>query len=89
MAQGDWRRQCREDFWRGTSRLPVEYVGEGRVAVSKTIIDFVPVPDGWPEDRKIFGAAQGMTMLIEGKSGKVIKESEAFVYEHNPPLKIP
>ena len=70
-------------------RLPVEYLGGGNFAVSKTTIDSVPVPEDWPEDQKTFGAAQGVTMMIEGASGKILKESEPFIYDHNPPLKIP
>lgn len=69
--------------------LPVDYLGGGQFAVSKTTVDTVPAPDDWPEDEKIFGAAKGVTMLIEGASGKVLKVSEAFIYSHNPPLKIP
>ena len=69
--------------------LPVEYLGNGNFAISKTTIDSVPVPEDWPEDQKMFGAAQGVTMMIAAKSGKTLKKSEPFVYEHNPPLKIP
>jgi len=79
----------RKTFGGNPSWLPVEYLGRGNFAVSKTTIDTVPVPNEWAEDRKMFGAAQGVTMKIEGISGKILQESKPFIYDHNPPLEIP
>ncbi|MEN8774405.1 MAG: hypothetical protein ABF382_12725 [Akkermansiaceae bacterium] len=69
--------------------LPVAYLGGGRFAVSRTIRDDLKIPESWPEDEKMFGAAEGETLLVEGKTGKVVTRSERFVYNHNPPLRIP
>lgn len=64
--------------------LPVQDVGNGRFAVAKTVKDQVT-----PKEEDYFGAAEAVTMLIEGSTGKVLKQSEPYVYNHNPPLVIP
>jgi hypothetical protein len=69
--------------------LPVSYVGNCRFAVTKTVKDEVEVPKTTPREDAIFGAAEAVTMLIDGVTGKVLKQSEPFIYNHNPPLKIP
>lgn len=91
---GEWHSVIRDvhivkTFGGNFPWLPVDYVGNGRFAVSKTVKDEVDVPKTTPKEDAIFGAAEAVTMLIDGVTGKVLKQSEPFVYNHNPPLKIP
>ena len=69
--------------------LPVRYVGNGRFAVAKTVKDEVKVPKAWPQDESMFGAAEAVTLLVDGLTGKVLKQSKPFVYNHNPEPQIP
>lgn len=66
--------------------LPVRYLGEDRFAVARTI-------DKGPEeqhaDGKQFPQAYAVTMLLNGRTGEVLKESDPYLYDHNPPLRIP
>lgn len=64
--------------------LPVQDVGNGRFAVAKTVKDQVA-----PKADAHLGAAEAVTMLIEGTTGKVIEQSEPYVYNQNPQLVIP
>ena len=69
-------------------RLPVAYVGKGRFAVAKTTKDHVEVPK---EKEKDFDGTPGLsvTMLLDGRTGKVLKETKPLLYDNNPSLKIP
>lgn len=69
--------------------LPVRYVGNGRFAVAKTVTDEVEVPETTPRDEVVFGAAEAVTMLIDGVTGAVIEESKPYIYNHNPQPEIP
>ncbi len=69
--------------------LPVRYLGEGRFAVAKTVKDDVEVPETTPPNEAMFGAAEAVTMLIDGVTGEVFKQSKPFIYNHNPQLEIP
>jgi hypothetical protein len=69
--------------------LPVRYVGDGRFAVAKTIQDEIEVPADTPPDEVVFRAAVAVTMLIDGITGKVVKESAPNIYNHNPSPVIP
>lgn len=69
--------------------LPVRYVGDGRFAVAKTIQDEIEIPADTPRDEAGFGAAVAVTMLIDGITGKAIKESATHIYNHNPIPSIP
>ncbi len=69
--------------------LPVVYVGDGRFAVAKTVKDSVEkskkeARGGWDIPQ-----AQSVTMLIDGRTGKVLKESEPEIYDHNPCARVP
>jgi hypothetical protein len=69
-------------------RLPVAYVGGGRFAVAKTTQDRVEVPEN--EKRNYDGTpAMTATMLLAGKTGKVIEQTEPQIYDNNPQLNIP
>ncbi|MCU0780239.1 MAG: hypothetical protein MUF04_03950 [Akkermansiaceae bacterium] len=68
--------------------LPVRYMGRGRFAVARTIRDDIPVPPFVPEDERMFGAAEAVTMLLDGRTGKVLKTTAPYYYNHNPPLRI-
>lgn len=92
--QGGWKKVVSEvaitkTFGGRFPWLPVAYVGQGRFAVSRTTKDRVAIPDKWPEEEKRYGAARGETFLVNGETGEVIERSPPFVYNHNPPLKIP
>lgn len=69
--------------------LSVKYVGNGRFAVAKTVKDEAEVPEDWPADERGFGAAEAVTMLIDGVSGEVLRESAPHIYHHNPRPEIP
>jgi hypothetical protein len=91
---GEWRPVIRDvhivkTFGGKFPWLPADYVGNGRFAVTKTVKDEVEVSQTTPREDAIFGAAEAVTMLIDGFTGKVLKQSEPFIYNHNPPLKIP
>lgn len=64
--------------------FPARYLGNGLFAVSETL----PVEvmekseEGYPQ-------ARAVTFLIDSKDGKVKGRSECFVYDHNPPIRIP
>lgn len=69
--------------------LPASYVGGGRFAISRTTRKKVEFPEDWNEEDRLFGAAEAETILLEGKSGRVLARTAPFVYFQNPPLKIP
>ena len=69
--------------------LPVCYLGNGRFAVAKTVKDDVKVPEPVPAEDRTFGAAEAVTMLIDGWTGKLIEETKPAVYNHNPYPEIP
>lgn len=69
--------------------LPVTYVGNGRFAVARTVKDEVKVPKTTPRDELGFGAAEAVTLLIDGVTGNVLGESAPHVYNHNPRPAIP
>lgn len=70
-------------------RLPVIYVGNGRFAVAKTVKDKVKVPKTTLKHDAIFGAAEAVTMLIDGTTGEVHKQSKPYIYNQNPEPQIP
>lgn len=70
-------------------QLFARYVGDGRFAVPKTVKDSVEVPESTPPDEALFPAAEAVTMLIDGVTGKVIEESKPFIYNHSPLPEIP
>ena len=66
------------------SALPVRYVGGGYFAITET------VPGDVAENsERGFPQALGVTFLIDSNSGKVKERSEAFIYDHNPPVRVP
>lgn len=69
--------------------LPARYVGNGRFAVTKTVKDEVAVPKSTPKEDRGFGAAEAVTMLIDGITGRIIKQTEPVIYSENPGTKIP
>jgi hypothetical protein len=42
-----------------------------------------------PQRTKGYPQASAVTFLIDSKDGKVKGRSECFVYDHNPPIRIP
>lgn len=91
---GEWHQVIRDvhivkTFGGASPFLPVCYVGDGRFAVAKTVQDEIEVPASTPRDEVVFGAAVAVTMLIDGVTGKVIKESAPEIYNHNPSPVIP
>jgi hypothetical protein len=64
--------------------LPVSYMGQGFFAVTETV-------PGKVSERSAKGLpqARAVTFLIDSESGKVRERGESFVYEHNPPVKVP
>ena len=83
---GKWGRvivkvNIRKTFGGAMPWLPVAYLGEERFAVSKTIKDGVPVPAECPDDQSMFGGAEGVTMLIDGRSGEMsfYQPKESFI----------
>lgn len=69
--------------------LPVRYVGNGRFAVAKTVKDKVKEPKTTPEEERGLGAAEAVTLLIDGVTGKIIKQTKPVVYSVNPKPQIP
>jgi hypothetical protein len=66
------------------SALPVRYLGNGFFAVSETL------PGDISETSKEgFPQALAATFLIDSNGGKVKERSDAFVYDHNPPVRVP
>ncbi len=91
---GEWRPVISDvhivkTFGGAPPRLPVNYLGSGRFAVAKTVKDEVEVPKTTSEYEAMFGAAEAVTMLIDGPSGKVLRQTEPFIYNHNPTPQIP
>ncbi|MGD9417344.1 MAG: hypothetical protein Q7R22_000260 [Verrucomicrobiota bacterium JB025] len=91
---GNWKRLINDvpvskTFGGSFPWLPVHYVGNNRFAIAKTVKNEVDVPDEWPESEKIFGAAEAVTCLVDGMTGKIVKGSKPYVHNHNPPLRIP
>jgi hypothetical protein len=91
---GDWNPVIRDvhivkTFGGAPPWLPVRYVGDGKFAVAKTVKDEVEVPESTPRDEAGFGAAEAVTMLIDGITGEVLKKSAPHVYNHNPSPLIP
>ena len=68
--------------------LPVAYVGQGRFAVARTTKDEADLP---ADKKKGFFGDPGLaaTMLIDGRTGNVLKETAPRPYDHNPSLEIP
>ena len=66
------------------ARLPVRYLGDGLFAVAETLPGDVAgkSKDGFPQ-------ARAATFLVDSKDGKVKERSDAYVYDHNPPISIP
>ena len=93
-TDGDWHEVIRDvhivkTFGGAPPGLPIRYLGDGRFAVAKTVKDEVEAPETTPPDEAVFGAAEAVTMLIDGVTGKVIKESAPHIYNHNPSPAIP
>jgi hypothetical protein len=66
------------------STLPVRYLGNGFFAISETL------PGDISENSKEgFPQALAATFLIDSNGGKVKERSDAFVYDHNPPVRVP
>ena len=65
-------------------RLPAQYLGDGLFAVAETVPGTVSEKskDGFPQ-------ARAVTFLIDSKDGKVKERSEAYIYDHNPPIIVP
>ena len=65
-------------------RLPARYLGDGLFAVTETLPGEVASEskDGFPQ-------ARAATFLIDSKDGKVKQRSDAFLYDHNPPVTVP
>jgi hypothetical protein len=90
---GDWHSVIRnvhivKTFGGMPPSLPVRYVGDGRFAVAKTVKDDVEVPEK-PRHEPDMGAAEAVTMLIDGVTGKVLKETAPYIYSENPRPSIP
>lgn len=90
---GDWHSVIRnvhivKTFGGMPPSLPVRYVGDGRFAVAKTVKDDVEVPEK-PRHEPDMGAAEAVTMLIDGFTGKVLKETAPYIYSENPRPSIP
>ena len=68
--------------------LPVAYVGQGRFAVAKTTKDAVEQPE---EKKGDFDGTPGLaaTMLIDGRTGRILKQTAPRLYGNNPPLDVP
>ena len=66
------------------SSLPALYLGRGLFAITET----VPGDVAEKSDRG-FPQAFAVTFLIDSNSGKVKERSEAFIYDHNPPVRVP
>ena len=64
--------------------LPVRYLGNGLFAVSETVPGEVleKSKEGYPQ-------ARAVTFLIDSRDGKVKGRSKCFIYDHNPPIRIP
>ncbi len=64
--------------------LPFRYLGGGLFAFSETVPGEVDEmsESGYPQ-------ALAATFLLDSGDGKVKDRSESFVYDHNPPVKIP
>jgi hypothetical protein len=92
-ANEDWHTVAKDvnivkTFGGRMPRLPVAYVGKGRFAVAKTTKDHVEVPK---EKEDNFDGTPGLstTMLLDGRTGKILKETKPQLYDNNPPLRIP
>ena len=68
--------------------LPVAYVGQGRFAVAKTTKYPVELPAEKKKELVYGEPGLAVTRLIDGRTGKVLKESAPQLYNHNPPLDI-
>jgi hypothetical protein len=91
---GDWHSVIRnvhivKTFGGSPPSLPVRYVGDGRFAVAKTVRDEVELPETTPRDGPDLGAAEAVTMLIDGVTGQVLKETATYIYSENPRPSIP
>ena len=66
------------------ARLPAQYLGDGLFAIAETLPGEVSgkSKDGFPQ-------ARAATFLVDSKDGKVKERSDAYVYDHNPPIRIP
>jgi hypothetical protein len=64
--------------------LPALYLGNGLFAITETVPGHVKEEskDGFPQ-------ARAVTFLIDSMDGKVKERSESFVYDHNPPVRVP
>ena len=91
---GSWHSVIRDvhivkTFGGASPYLPVRYLGNGRFAVAKTTRDDVDISEIPAQEETLLGAAEAVTLLVDGLSGKILKQSEPYIYNHNPPLKIP
>jgi hypothetical protein len=66
------------------SWLPVRYLGGGFFAITETVAGDVA-----EKSKQGFPQALAVTFLIDSNSEKVKERSEAFVYDHNPPVRVP
>ncbi len=64
--------------------FPVQYLGNGMFAISET----VPEKIEEKSDRG-FPLAIAVTYLIDSRDGRLKERSEKFVYDHNPPVRVP
>ncbi len=64
--------------------LPVRYMGNGWFAFSQT----APADSDQKSERGL-PTAYAITYLLNSKTGEIEARSEAFLYDHNPPVKIP
>jgi hypothetical protein len=68
--------------------LQVAYLGEGRFAVARTVENRVKVPENEESRGFAFPKGRCVTMLIDGRTGEVLAETEPILYDHNPDLDI-
>ena len=64
--------------------LPVRYLGGGFFAITETVPGEVV-----EKSQRGFPQALAVTFLIDSNGGKVKERSESFIYDHNPPVRVP
>lgn len=64
--------------------LPLRYMGGGFFAITETVPGDVA-----EKSERGFPQALAVTFLIDSNNDKVMERSETFVYDHNPPVKVP
>jgi hypothetical protein len=88
---GPWRKVADKvhvvkTFGGRKSWLSAEYVGNEQFAVART------VPNSTRDNSDTgaeFPQALSVTMLIDGRTGKILKETKPVLYDHNPTCNIP